>query len=323
MRSSLLKVRTVARTIMVTKYHIDTAYINGFDQRYCVLGDNYANPVLLYLHGGPGDTCLPLIERYNINLAQRYNLVVWDQRGAGLSYYPFTANNHPSINTYIEDIHQLTLHLLDRFNQDTIYLIGHSWGSVLGIMFIQAYPELVHHYIGCGQAVDMHAITAEQIAFVRAHTKDADTLTFLDNYNEAIVGQNWVKTLLRLTKLVVKNGGSLYKHSNMNNLIWPFLTCGRYSIHELLNRQKGSMQSITYLWHELMDTNFTDIHHFDLPVAFFEGRYDYHVSSSNAHDWYETINSPKSWHWFEHSGHFPQWEEPDHFIDTLLLTLAE
>ncbi|BDR54493.1 putative aminopeptidase YbaC [Bombiscardovia apis] len=264
-----------------------------------------------------------MVEKFNASLAQHFNLVVWDQRGAGLSYYPFTASNHPTIDTYLEDIHELTLQLLDRFHQDKIYLIGHSWGSVLGVKFIQAHPELVHHYIGCGQVVSMKAVTAEQIAFVRTRTKDAKTLTFLDNYDDAIAGQDWVKTLLKLNKLVIKHGGSLYGRSNMNNLIWPFLTCHRYSVKELLNRQKGSMQSVTYLWHELMETDFTNIHRFDIPVTFCEGRRDYHVSSSVAHDWYETIDSPRNWHWFEHSGHFPQWEEPDRFHDIILQEIAQ
>ena len=302
---------------------IETLHLNGVDQRYCVLGDKAENPVLLYLHGGPGDSCLPLVEKYNAALAQDFNLVVWDQRGAGLSYYPFTEENHPSINTYVEDVHQLSRYLLDRFHQDKLYLMGHSWGSALGVKFIQAHPELVHHYIGSGQVVDMQAITREQIAFVRSHTSDAKTLAFLDSYPEAIAGQDWVKSLLRLTKLVVKHGGSLYGRSNMNNLIWPFLTSGRYSIRELLNRQKGSMQSVTYLWHELMDTDFTDTHHFEVPVTFCEGRQDHHVSSTVAHDWYETIDSPKSWHWFDRSGHFPQWEEPDRFLGCVLQELSQ
>lgn len=72
-----------------------------------------------------------------------------------------------------------------------------------------------------------------------------------------------------------------------------------------------------------MDTDFTDTHHFEVPVTFCEGRQDYHVSSAVARDWYETIDSPKSWHWFDRSGHFPQWEEPDRFLGCVLQDLSQ
>ena len=202
-----------------------TLHINGVDQRYCVLGTNPDNPVLIYVHGGPGDTCLPLIEKYNSALSEHFNVVVWEQRGAGFSYYPFTESNHPTVNTYIEDLQVLTRHVLDTYHQEKVYLIGHSWGSVLGIRFIQEHPELVRHYIGCGrQVVNFDDITKEQIAFVRAHTSDKRTLAFLDSYQKDSQGADWMKALLRLTKLVVKYGGSIYGRSNMNNLIRPFIT---------------------------------------------------------------------------------------------------
>ena len=306
-----------------TMQKMNTLRINGVDQRYCILGNNPNNPVIMYLHGGPGDTCLPLIEKFNSALSRHFNLVVWDQRGAGFSYYPFDEGNHPTVDTFIDDLQILTQHILDAYRQEKVYLIGHSWGSILGIRFIQEHPELVHRYIGCGQVVNFNEVTKEQLEFVRARTSDKRTLDFLDNYPKASEGPDWVDALLKLTKLVVKYGGSLYGQSNMDNLVWPFIMSRRYNIRQLMNRVKGSTQSIAFLWPEVAATDYSAIHHFDVPVSFFEGRHDSHVSSRLAHRWYEQINSPKSWHWFERSGHFPQWEEPELFMDYLLETLNE
>lgn len=300
-----------------------TLHINGNDQRYCVLGDSPNNPVLMYLHGGPGDTCLPLIEKYNSALSRYFNLVVWDQPGAGFSYYPFTESNHPTVDTCIDDLQVLTQHVLDTYRQEKVYLIGHSWGSILGIRFIQEHPELVRRYIGCGQVVNFNEVTKEQLKFVRAHRPGRRTLAFLDNYAKASEGPDWVEALLKLTRLVVKYGGSLHGRSNMNSLVWPFIVSRRYNIRQLMNRVKGSTQSITFLWPEVTATDYSTIRHFDVPVSFFEGRHDSHVSSRLAHSWYERIDSPKSWHWFERSGHFPQWEEPEQFMEYLLETLKE
>ena len=55
----------------------------------------------------------------------------------------------------MDDIYTLSLILLKRFGHKKLYLLGHSWGSVLGINFVKRYPELIHTYIGCGQVVNM------------------------------------------------------------------------------------------------------------------------------------------------------------------------
>lgn len=66
---------------------------------------------MLYLHGGPGDSCLPLIEKYNLSLVESFTLVILEQRGAGLSYYRFSENEDLSISTFIDDIYEFSKYL--------------------------------------------------------------------------------------------------------------------------------------------------------------------------------------------------------------------
>lgn len=127
-----------------------------------------------------------------------------------------------------------------------------------------------------------------------------------------------IKDSLSLTKLVVKNEGSLYNKKNYAILIFPFLFTKVYSITDKINRIKGSTQSIQYFWKELMNINFENIYEFPIPVSFFEGANDYHVSAQLVRDFSKNITSPTTIVWFKHSGHFPQWEEPKKFNQTII-----
>ena len=147
--------------------------INNAAQCISISSDNSEKPILLYLHGGPGDAAIPLVEKYNKNLRDSFSVVVLEQRGSGKSYYQFTEKDNIEIGTFVDDIHALTLLLLKRFGHKKLYLLGHSWGSVLGINFIKRYPELVHAYIGCGQVVNMKksSQTAYEFALHRNEEK--------------------------------------------------------------------------------------------------------------------------------------------------------
>lgn len=123
----------------------------------------------------------------------------------------------------------------------------------------------------------------------------------------------WLDELLFVTKQVVKHKGSLYGKANYNSFVLDFIASDKYSFKDLLNREKGSLQSIQRLWTELMTVNFEDIKNYDVPVIFIEGRFDEHVSSKLAEDYWSTIETEKEFYWFEQSCHFPQWSEAEKF----------
>lgn len=285
--------------------------INGILQYISIRSEKEDAPLLLYLHGGPGDAALPLVLKYNSELEKYFTVIVLEQRGSGKSYYKFN-DDTVNIDTFVQDIYTLIKIMLDRFGHKKLYLLGHSWGSVLGLKFITLYPELVYTYIGCGQVVNMKK--SSQYAYDFA-VKNADkkTLEKLKKIDCSYTGENWIQDLLFVTGLVVKYKGSLYQKSNYNDLIFPFLFSKYYGINDLINRQKGSMQAIQFLWQELMQVNFEDQTSYGVPVIFVEGRYDSHVSSSLAESYYHTIQSEKKLVWFDRSCHFPQWSENKKF----------
>ena len=285
--------------------------LNGMPQYVSIRAQKKDAPLLLYLHGGPGDAALPLVMKFNRGLEENFTVVVWEQRGAGKSYYRFE-DGAVTMETFLQDLLSLTAILLERFRQNCLYLVGHSWGSVLGLTFTARHPELVKTYIGCGQVVNMKKScrTAYEYALAHADSKSLERLRTIDC---TYTGDNWLSDLLFVTKQVVKHKGSLYGKTNYNKLITPFLFSGCYSLPDLLRRQKGSLQAIRHLWPELMETDFEGVTRFGTPVIFIEGRYDSHVSSELAREYFETIETKKQFFWFEKSCHFPQWSENDRF----------
>ena len=138
-------------------------------------------------------------------------------------------------------------------------------------------------------------------------------MTRLEKIDCSYSGDNWLKDFLFVTKQVVKHKGSLYGRKNYNVLVWPFLFSKYYTVPDLIRRQKGSLQAIQYLWQELMQINFEDQVQYDVPLILIEGRYDSHVSSALAKDYFDKLETEKQFFWFEKSCHFPQWSESDKF----------
>ena len=297
-------------------------YIEINDTKLCISirKKKTNNPILLYLHGGPGDAALPLVLKYNEQLEEIFTVVILEQRGAGKSYYPFAESESIKIDTFISDIHALSKNLLKRYNQEKLYLIGHSWGSVLGLEFAKHYPQLVHAYIGCGQVINMKKgmkIARDFALQKNIESNNKKVIARLETLDCSYTQENWLDDLLFATGQVIKHKGSLYGKRNFHPFIRDFLFSPNYSLKELINRQKGALQSIKYLWQELMEVNFEDIRSFEVPVIFVQGRGDYQVSSELVHEYFQTIESEKQFFWFENSCHFPQWSEPERFYEVM------
>ena len=128
--------------------------INGSRQWISIYGQDKDNPVLLYLHGGPGSATSLYDYAFTRKWSDVYTVVTWDQRGCGKSY----DKAHPETITadiMMQDGKAMTEFLRDHLQVDKITLLGHSWGSLLGANLALAYPEYYDAFIGTGQVIDM------------------------------------------------------------------------------------------------------------------------------------------------------------------------
>ena len=131
---------------------LEQVTLNGSQQWISVRGRDASKPVLLFLAGGPGGSQLATARYALGGLEAHFVVVNWEQPGSGKS---FDAVDRATITPerYIEDAYALVLQLRERFGQDQVYVLGESWGSALGIMLVQRYPELFNAFIGTGQMI--------------------------------------------------------------------------------------------------------------------------------------------------------------------------
>ncbi|MDF2877884.1 MAG: hypothetical protein K0S30_980, partial [Clostridia bacterium] len=121
--------------------------INGVGQGMFIKGKDITKPVLLLVHGGPGMSDYFLAEEYPTGIENEFVVCYWEQRGTGISYNSDIAPETMTTEQFISDIIEVTNYLRNRFGQDKIYLMGHSWGTYLSVKTVAKSPELFHAYI--------------------------------------------------------------------------------------------------------------------------------------------------------------------------------
>jgi pimeloyl-ACP methyl ester carboxylesterase len=131
--------------------------IGAIDQWITIKGDDRNNPVVLFLHGGPGETWSPFPDAMFGVWEKDFTLVQWDQRGAGRTY----SKNGPSIEPtmtierMVQDGIEVSEFLAKHLNKKKVIIVGGSWGSILGIYMVHRRPDLFYAYMGIAQMVNV------------------------------------------------------------------------------------------------------------------------------------------------------------------------
>jgi pimeloyl-ACP methyl ester carboxylesterase len=302
--------------------------INGVEQGMFIKSRNVDNPVLLFVHGGPGMPEYWLTRWYPTGLEEYFTVVWWEQRGAGLSYSPDIPPESMTAEQFIADTRAVTEYLRQRFGREKITLMAHSWGSYIGIQAAARYPELYTAYIGIGQI--SHQVESEQLAYAYA----------LDFYKKA-GDQKMVQKLeaapptltvpLPAAYMSLRDpymhgasiGTTRQMKSVVSGLFLPSFQFPEYTLAEKINLWRGkfySRSSDFSLWDKMQATDLADVvTELALPVYFLEGRYDYTCAYPLARDYFDQLEAPvKGFYTFENSAHSPMFEEPQRTVEILL-----
>jgi pimeloyl-ACP methyl ester carboxylesterase len=302
---------------------LQTVRLGGRDQVVLLRGVDTANPVLLALHGGPGMAEMLLYRKLLADLEKHFTLVLWDQLGAGKSYSKDIPTMAMCVDSFVSNTIELSKWLCQRFGKRNIYLLGHSWGTILGIKAIKVYPELYAAYIGVGQVADFDE--GEQLSYQFA-LKTAQEKGNKKAIKELLsIGlppyaddPNIKKTGIERT-WVGRFGGDFHSKTDYNFILPVLLSGKEYTLIEKLNFLLGVRFSLTSMWPKLNHLNFfTQAAELKVPIYFCEGRYDHVEPSELAMRYYDHVKAPrKRWLWFENSAHNPHFEEPTKFISYL------
>lgn len=142
--------------------------IGGIDQWITITGTDRRNPVILFVHGGPGVATSPFAAAGYAGWDRDFTLVQWDQRGAGRTYSKNGESIEPTmtIDRITEDGLEVVEYVRKHLHKDKIILVGGSWGSVLGIRMAHAHPDLFAAYVGSPQVTDYQQMVAASYARV-------------------------------------------------------------------------------------------------------------------------------------------------------------
>jgi pimeloyl-ACP methyl ester carboxylesterase len=305
---------------------LERVRLGGMDQAILIRGSDQSNPVLLWLHGGPGSSMMPLAHHFDrTRLLERFTVVHWDQRGAGKSFDPALKPESLTVEQYVTDALELIALLKTRFGQPKLYLVGHSWGAMLGALVAARAPGSFHALIGVGQAVDTrdgYALRYDAALRQARATGNAEAVREL----EGVGAPPW--SSLEGYGVVGKWNAAF---GNVLRGITPDALeaiVARSPFHDAADAERSGRGAALSTMAMLEPLNALDLRRrvtrIDAPVYVLHGRFDLAAPSELALGWLEALQAPrKTWVWFEQSAHFPMYEEPAKFDNELLRILEE
>lgn len=300
--------------------------LGGLEQTILIRGDSTDLPILLFLHGGPGISEIPVAHAER-ELEHDFLVVQWDQRGTGKSYAPDIPASAMRLENFVQDTEALSRYLLSRFGKQKLYLAGYSFGSLVGALSAERSPELYHAYIGLSQLVNVPAsdrLLYQQTlnrARERGDGKSFASLTSLGPppYHDPVAKK-------RANSLAHKLAGAVPHRFTGAHYASLALFSPYYSFADDARMLKGmafSSESLTRQIHEA--DLFKEAPRLDVPVYFFEGRNDTVLSPILVEKYYRALAAPRGKHlvWFEKSAHGIQIEERAKYHAELRKVLRE
>ena len=259
-------------------------------------------------------------------LEDDFVVIEWDQRGAGKSGASMQPTDAMNIDQLVADTIELTEHLTRRFGRQQLIIVGHSWGSILGLMAVHRRPDLYSAFISTGlianfaegQQVAYRFLLAE--AERRSASKALADLTAVGGppYAGADGAARWKRCARWLGEF-----GALWHSSEKFNRVGWMVSSIEYSWPEKLRFSRTAERSFDLLYADLLSVNLIEtIRQVEVPVYFAEGRYDRLAPVEVAERYFSRLIAPsKEWVLFENSAHFPQWEEREEFHKLLVNTV--
>ena len=296
-----------------------------------IMGKNDKNPVILTLHGGPGEPSGYFDHVWTDGLTDEYTVVLWDESGCGRSYYRNVEKGNtslPTIESQEEDIDALVDYLCKRFNQDKVIILGHSYGTILGSIYAQAHPEKVAAYIGIGQVVSFKDLASEHYSYkdalAQAKAKGDDT-TELERVYKVFCDDPSVMNMQALRQATAPYHVAtapdaipmteLYfsPYIGVDDIRWTALEYSMFFGSTKFEELQGAILTQLYQF-DITERDNT----YQVPVMLISGSADWTCPCGMVLDYFETIEAPKkSMYVMEGCGHSPMTQLPDDLISSV------
>jgi pimeloyl-ACP methyl ester carboxylesterase len=305
---------------------LEAVRIGGIDQWIHVRGEDTNNPLLLFIHGGPGIGFIAMARTFQRPWEKYFTVVQWDQRGAGKTY---AANDRElqrrtmTVSRMEQDALELVNYLRTRFRRNKIIVMGVSWGSVLGLWLAHEHPDAIDAYVGVGQAVNMNvnSRTAYEDALHEARRRNlVEAVSELESIGpypppavdlrKGEIAQHWQAELLGPPEPV--------RFLKTKRILFTLLSAPEYSLRDVYGFTRGQFLSLEVLVPQVSTLDMTTLGEFRVLMFFFQGRLDPYTRPRLIQQYANTITAPRrDIVWFENAGHFPFFEDQRTFTDEL------
>lgn len=312
--------------------------IEGIEQYLQIRGEDRNNPVILWIHGGPGFPLTYLTYYYQTALEKDYTVVCWEQRGCGRTFYRNKDNSNLTIEQLLADTDGVIDYLRERFGQEKIIIIGQSWGTVLGMEYINIHPEKVFAYIGVGQVINFFrgkvyaAECAMEKAAVNGSNEDAE---LLENCIEQLSGTKNIENLdiKSLEKMIITSLKYLRCSGEMSGMkqIFTAITSPEMSWNDVkwflfasnsqnIISSQSNLVDYMYFQFDVMDLS----ERYDIPICFIQGDNDWITPTNLVDNYYSGVTAQKKeMIIINNAGHTPFLDAPEQFCEAVKTFLSE
>ncbi len=305
---------------------LEKVSLNGSEQWVSIRGHDTSKPVLLFLAGGPGGSQLATARFALEELEQHFVIVSWEQPGAGKSF-DSVKRSTLTPERYIEDARALIMNLRQRFGEDKVYVLGESWGSALGIMIAQRYPELVHAFVGTGQMVAFLETDLMCYEFSMNWAQERGDSAKIEKLQKQgpppYYGKDvaWKQVAYLTDTFTYMNQNPAIKDNGFNT--FRDLAAPEYGLYDKVSWFRGVIETLGIVYPQLWEVDFrVQARELEVPVYFLIGRHDINAPAVLTEQYYELLEAPhKEIIWFEHSGHTPWVSESHLFAQTMVETV--
>jgi pimeloyl-ACP methyl ester carboxylesterase len=320
---SFLRARNAKQFAIDSAKGIDEASfvtVGDIEQWVTIRGQNRSNPVLLFLHGGPGDVTNPWTFVLFAPWEEHFTVVQWDQRGAGKTLGKTGPAVAPTItlDRMTQDGIELTEYLRKHLGKDKIIVVAHSFGSILGLRMVRARPDLFYAYVGTGEVADS---TKNYFAAYDALLKKA----------QSVGNQQALEDLRRVGPPPYTSGEGYQVQRRWANsfegsdeflpgTLGLRLVAPGGSVKDLNDSIDGEGLSADRLVPQTKSLTQKDLgSDFALPIFFFQGAEDFTTPTALAQQYLASIQAPrKEFVALEGCGHFAVFMCSDQFLKELV-----
>ena len=286
------------------------AEIGGTTQWLLIRGADRRAPILLWLHGGPGSAQMP-IHGITAALERDFVVVHWDQRGAGKSNPPDFDPATMTLEQFLADAREVTALLRDRVGEQPLFVLGHSWGTMLGARLVARWPEDYAGYIGVGQQVDTLRGAALTLDWLRevapSDLTGMDAQAFRDH-----------DLYVRLMQEAEAHGGGM--NVSLISMLPRALAAPEYRLPDYRRWFDGANRGSGPMWAEYLARDLiAEVPRLPVPMLLIAGARDWNTPVPLAREWFETVEAPlgKRMEVFDGSGHAPFLTETARFVETV------